>query len=74
MSNEDASIEALRAVRAVWASRSTPADVSITVEMRRIHEIAAVQLACERATLKNFEALRSILKRTEAKIAESRTH
>jgi GntR family transcriptional regulator, transcriptional repressor for pyruvate dehydrogenase complex len=68
MAREAAGIEAL----AFFAELGIPLDateVQHTVEMRRIHEIAAIQLACERATLKNFEALRSILQRTEDKIA-----
>jgi DNA-binding FadR family transcriptional regulator len=68
MANEAASFEAL----AFFAQLGIPldaADVQHSVEMRRIHEIAAIQLACERATLENFQAMRAILKRTEAKIA-----
>jgi DNA-binding FadR family transcriptional regulator len=68
MAREVAGIEAL----AFFAQLGIPldaAEVQHAVEMRRIHEIAAIQLACERATLKNFEALRSILQRTESKIA-----
>lgn len=67
MSPEAASVEAL----AFFAQLGIPLDaedVRHTVEMRRIHEIAAIQLACERATLKNFDTLRGILARTEAKI------
>jgi len=68
MDNEAASIEAL----ALFAQLGIPldaTDVQHTVEIRRIHEIAATQLACERATLKNFDAMRAILKRAEGKIA-----
>lgn len=68
MANEAASIEAL----AFYAQLGIPLDaldIQHTVEMRRIHEIAAIQLACERATLKNFDTMRTILKRSEAKIA-----
>jgi DNA-binding FadR family transcriptional regulator len=68
MAIEAASVEAL----AFFAQLGIPldaADVRHTVEMRRIHEIAAVQLACERATLKNFDAMRSILNAAEDKIA-----
>ena len=66
--NEAASVEAL----AFFAQLGIPldaADIQHTVEMRRIHEVAAIQLACERASLKNFDAMRTILKRAEAKIA-----
>jgi DNA-binding FadR family transcriptional regulator len=69
MANEAASVEAL----ALFAQLGIPLDaaqVQNTVEMRRIHEIAAVQLACERATLGNFEVLRAILKRSQEKIAK----
>src|SRR5258708_13782187 len=68
MSNEGASIEEL----AFFAQLGLPLnaeDVHNSIEMRRIHEIAAVQLACERATEENLDTLRKILKRTEGKIA-----
>ena len=68
MANEAASVEAL-AFFAQLGIPLDPVDVQHSVEMRRIHEIAAIQLACERATLKNFDAMRAILKTAEAKIA-----
>jgi DNA-binding FadR family transcriptional regulator len=67
MSDDGTGIEAL----AFFAQLGLPldaADVHNSIEMRRIHEIAAIQLACERATEENFAALREILQRTEGKI------
>jgi DNA-binding FadR family transcriptional regulator len=67
MSGDGASIEAL----AFYAQLGLPLnadDVHDSIEIRRIHEIAAIELACERATDENFAALREILKRTEVKI------
>jgi DNA-binding FadR family transcriptional regulator len=69
MADEAASVEAL-AFFAQLGIPLTALDVQHSVEMRRIHEIAAVQLACERATPKNLETLREILERSEAKIAK----
>lgn len=68
MAEDTAGIEAL----AFYAQLGIPldaSDVRNTVEIRRIHEIAAIQLACERATLKNFEKLRAILQTSEEKMA-----
>lgn len=39
------------------------------VEVRKIHEIKAAELAADRATEENFERLRDILARSETKIA-----
>jgi DNA-binding FadR family transcriptional regulator len=69
MAEGAASIEAL----AFFAQLGIPlnaTEVQHSVEMRRIHEIAAVQLACERAQPGNLETLREVLKRSEAKIAK----
>jgi DNA-binding FadR family transcriptional regulator len=69
MADGAASVEAL----AFFAQLGIPlnaVEVQHSVEMRRIHEIAAVQLACERATSENLNALRDILKRSETKIAQ----
>jgi len=68
MASEVAGMEAL----ALYSQLGIPldaAEVRNTVEVRRIHEIVAIQLACERATAENLQTLRSILKRTEEKIA-----
>jgi DNA-binding FadR family transcriptional regulator len=40
------------------------------VEVRKIHEIKAAELAAERATEENFDRLRDILARSEARLAE----
>jgi DNA-binding FadR family transcriptional regulator len=40
------------------------------VEVRKIHEIKAAELAAERATEANFDRLRDILGRSEARLAE----
>jgi DNA-binding FadR family transcriptional regulator len=69
MAEGAASIEAL----AFFAQLGIPLnaiEVQHSVEMRQIHEIAAVQLACERALPENLEAMREILRRSEAKIAK----
>lgn len=47
----------------------TAEEVYQAVEMRKIHEITAVRLACERAKLENFERLRHILGRSETRLA-----
>jgi DNA-binding FadR family transcriptional regulator len=68
MAREAASVEAL----AFFAQLGIPLDaeeVHQSIEMRRIHETAAMQLACERATPENIARLREILKRSELKIA-----
>ena len=46
-----------------------PAQIYETVELRKIHEIKAAELACARATDENFERLREILKESEAQLA-----
>jgi DNA-binding FadR family transcriptional regulator len=60
MAAQDSSVEAL-ALFARLGIPLTPADVRQTVEMRRIHEIAAIRLACERRTEANVTRLREIL-------------
>lgn len=67
MSVEAASVEALALFAQVGAPL-TADDVHQSIEMRKIHEITAVRLACERATLENFDRLRAILTRSEEKI------
>lgn len=60
MSNDSASVEAL----ALFAQIGVPLqadEVRQSNEMRRIHEITAVRLACERATLENFDRMRAVL-------------
>ena len=47
----------------------TAEEVYQAVEMRKIHEITAVRLACERALLDDFERLRDVLRRTEIRLA-----
>lgn len=68
LTSDIASVEAL----ALFAQSGVPlstAEVYEAVEMRKIHEITAVRLACERATLENFDRLRAILAASEARIA-----
>jgi DNA-binding FadR family transcriptional regulator len=43
-----------------------------TVELRKIHEIKAAELACVRATEENFERLREILKESEEQLDAGR--
>ena len=60
MAAADISLEAL-GLFAQLGIPLTPADVRQSVEMRRIHEIAAIRLACERRTADNVARLRAIL-------------
>ncbi len=63
-----ASVEAM----ALFAQAGVPLDpmqIYETVELRKIHEIKAAELACERATEENFDRLREILAASEARIA-----
>jgi DNA-binding FadR family transcriptional regulator len=60
MAAQDSSVEAL-ALFAQLGIPLTAADVQQSVEMRRIHEIAAIRLACERRTEENLVRLREIL-------------
>lgn len=63
-----ASVEAL----ALFAKAGVPLDptqIYEIVELRKIHEIKAAELACARATDENFERLREILRRSEERIA-----
>jgi DNA-binding FadR family transcriptional regulator len=69
MALEAASVEALALFAQVGAPL-TAEDVHQSIEMRKIHEITAVRLACERATLENFDRLRSILAASEQRIAQ----
>ena len=64
----EASVEAM----ALFAKAGMPLDpvqILETVELRKIHEIKAAELACSRATEENFEALRAILEISERKVA-----
>jgi DNA-binding FadR family transcriptional regulator len=68
MSSDAASVEAL----ALFAKVGVPLtldEVRQSNEMRRIHEITAIKLACERSTLQNFDRMRSVLAATAARIA-----
>ena len=47
-----------------------PSQIFEAVELRKIHEIKAAELAAERATAENFERLRDILNRSEQRIAQ----
>jgi DNA-binding FadR family transcriptional regulator len=69
MSSDGASVEAL----ALFAQLGVPLkldEVRQSNEMRRIHEITAVRLACERAVLDNFDRMRAVLRVSEARIAQ----
>jgi DNA-binding FadR family transcriptional regulator len=60
MASEEASIEAL----ALFAELGLPLDaedVRQSVEMRKIHEISAIRLACERRSVENLARLGEIL-------------
>lgn len=60
MSSDAASIEALALFARIGAPLKLD-EIRQSNEMRRIHEITAVRLACERATLENFDRIREIL-------------
>jgi DNA-binding FadR family transcriptional regulator len=68
MAAQDSSVEAL-ALFAQLGIPLTAADVQQSVEMRRIHEIAAIRLACERRSDENLSRLREILVAEAAHIA-----
>ncbi|HLS54605.1 MAG TPA: FadR/GntR family transcriptional regulator [Zeimonas sp.] len=62
-----ASVEAM----ALFARAGLPLDpvqIYETVEIRKIHEIKAAELACSRATEENFERLRAILQESEERL------
>ncbi|RFC66876.1 MULTISPECIES: FadR/GntR family transcriptional regulator [Mesorhizobium] len=64
LTTREASVEAL----ALFAKAGVPLDpiqIYETVELRKIHEIKAAELACTRATEENFERLREILRESE---------
>jgi DNA-binding FadR family transcriptional regulator len=68
LTTNQASVEAM----ALFARAGVPLDpvqIYETVELRKIHEIKAAELACDRATEENFERLREILRISEQKIA-----
>jgi len=67
LTTRNASVEAL----ALFAKAGVPLDpiqIYETVELRKIHEIKAAELACTRATEENFERLREILRESEAQL------
>jgi len=67
LTTTDTSVEAL----ALFAKAGLPLDpiqIYETVELRKIHEIKAAELACSRATEENFARLREILKLSEEKV------
>jgi DNA-binding FadR family transcriptional regulator len=64
---KQASVEAM----ALFARAGLPLDpvqIYETVEIRKIHEIKAAELACSRATEENFARLREILKESEERL------
>jgi DNA-binding FadR family transcriptional regulator len=50
----------------------TPRQIYEAVEVRKIHEIKAAELAAERATDENLERLQDILNRSEQRIADGK--
>ncbi|MBX3578186.1 MAG: FadR family transcriptional regulator [Rhizobiaceae bacterium] len=64
LTSREASVEAM----ALFARAGVPLDpiqIYETVELRKIHEIKAAELACTRATEENFARLREILAESE---------
>ena len=71
LTTDSASVEAM----ALFARAGVPLDpvqIYETVELRKIHEIKAAELACSRATEENYEQLREILRNSEAATADRR--
>jgi DNA-binding FadR family transcriptional regulator len=67
LTTTNTSVEAL----ALFARAGLPLDpiqIYETVELRKIHEIKAAELACSRATEENFARLREILALSEKKV------
>jgi DNA-binding FadR family transcriptional regulator len=68
LTTTEASVEAM----ALFAKAGVPLDPVLiyeTVELRKIHEIKAAELACSRATEENFKRLAEILEASEARMA-----
>ena len=68
LTTTEASVEAM----ALFARAGVPLDPNLiyeTVELRKIHEIKAAELACERATDENYERLREILAASQERLA-----
>ena len=69
LTTRQASVEAM----ALFAKAGVPVDpvqIYESVELRKIHEIKAAELACARATEENYEQLREILRISARRIAE----
>lgn len=67
LTTTQASVEAM----ALFAKAGVPLDpiqIYETVELRKIHEIKAAELACSRATEENYLRLREILTASEARL------
>jgi DNA-binding FadR family transcriptional regulator len=67
MANEAASVETLASFVQIGIPL-TAADVRQSVEMRKIHEIAAIALACDRRTEENLARMREILEDEARKV------
>ena len=68
LTTSHASVEAM----ALFAKAGVPLDpiqIYETVELRKIHEIKAAELACSRATEENFQRLREILEASEKRLS-----
>lgn len=70
MADEEPSIEALALFARVGVALN-PKDVQQIVELRRIHEIEAVKLACARRTEANIQRMREILNSSEQHIDDA---
>ncbi|RJG46849.1 MULTISPECIES: FadR/GntR family transcriptional regulator [unclassified Mesorhizobium] len=67
LTTRQASVEAM----ALFAKAGVPLDpiqIYETVELRKIHEIKAAELACSRASEENYERLREILRDSEERL------
>jgi DNA-binding FadR family transcriptional regulator len=68
LTTNETSVDAM----ALFARAGVPLDpvqIYETVELRKIHEIKAAELACTRATEENLDRLRDILESSERKLA-----
>ena len=68
LTTRQASVEAM----ALFAKAGLPLDpiqIYEAVELRKIHEIKAAELACARAVEENYDAMREVLERSEERLA-----
>jgi DNA-binding FadR family transcriptional regulator len=72
LTHDQTSVEAMALIARAGVPLD-PVQVYEMVELRKIHEIKAAELACSRATEENYEILRAILAQSEKKIASGQS-